>query len=149
MAGGLRRRAVRVVGLVLAAAAGGGPGRAELNGVEVDASHGSIALMTGCFDRVGGDADLRDGQIVVTDLWAKALAMGTVRGPCRSTSSPVPTSSTPSGSSVTRSWATATAPSIAANDGRWDATGFEAELFCPGPAESFGVADVPAWVCDP
>lgn len=38
---------------------------------------------------------------------------------------------------------------LAAADGRWEATGFEAELFCPDPAESFGVPDLPAWVCDP
>jgi len=38
---------------------------------------------------------------------------------------------------------------LAASDGRWATTGFEAELFCPHPAESFGADDLPDWVCDP
>jgi hypothetical protein len=37
---------------------------------------------------------------------------------------------------------------LVADSGRWAPTGFEAELFCPNPAESFGDDDLPHWVCD-
>jgi hypothetical protein len=80
VARGLQRTAEGVASgmLVLAAAACGGPARAGLSGVEIDTQQGTIGLITGCYDRVGGDAELRDGQIVVTDLWGK----GPIDGDC-------------------------------------------------------------------
>jgi hypothetical protein len=37
---------------------------------------------------------------------------------------------------------------LVAESGRWATTAFEAEAFCPDPAESFGVEDLPDWVCN-
>jgi hypothetical protein len=65
-----------VVALAAAACAGQGSGPAGLGGVDVDAEQNTIVLITGCYDRAGGDAELRDGQIVVTDLWGEGRRDG-------------------------------------------------------------------------
>jgi len=44
----------------------------------VDVEEDSIVLVAGCFEEAGGDAELRDGQIVVTSLWGE----GRIDGDC-------------------------------------------------------------------
>ena len=73
MASGLWRGAVVLI-MAVVACAGPGGGLPALSGVDTDESQGTLALVTGCYDRVGGDAVLRDGQIVVTDLWGEGAS---------------------------------------------------------------------------
>jgi len=69
-------RGAAVVLLVAAACSSDGHVDADLSGVDVDED--SIALVAGCFEEAGGDAELRDGQIVVTNLWGE----GRIDGDC-------------------------------------------------------------------
>jgi len=228
MASRLRRGVVVVLMPILAVGAYGcsGPGRAGLSGVEIDAGQGTLTLVTGCYDRVGGDAELRDGQIVVTDLWGEGARDGDCAGSVPLDLQPGPDVVDPEreqryalvgdsyrpvdycGLETPRCVPFSTEPVpadcsdaslrfatigmfagvypfdvvrcegryalldidtcggvhgedgafceghpervlLAARDGRWDTTGFEAELFCRDPADSFGAPDLPAWVCDP
>lgn len=214
------------VALLLVAAACGSNGKSEaaLSGVDIETD--SIALVTGCFEQAGGDAELVDGQIVMTSLWGQ----GRIDGDCATavpldfppgpdvvdaeggrrfalvgdsyrqidycgieTRRCVPFSAEPVPADCTLEslrfatvgmfagvypidvvrcegrWALVDIETcegfrgddgafcsggaervlLAAGDGRWAETRFEAELFCPHPAESFGAEDLPDWVCDP
>ena len=144
MASRLRRGVVVVVMPILAVAAYGcsGPGRAGLSGVEIDAGQGTLTLVTGCYDRVV--AAVRHHRHVRRGLSLRRRAL---RGPvcagrhrhCGGVH----------GEDGAFCEGHPERVLLAASDGRWDTTGFEAELFCPDPAETFGAPDLPAWVCDP
>ena len=69
-------RGAAVVLLVAAACNSDGHVDAVVSGVDVDED--SIVLVAGCFEEAGGDAELRDGQIVVTSLWGE----GKIDGDC-------------------------------------------------------------------
>jgi hypothetical protein len=205
------------------AACSGGRSDAAVSGVDIDED--SIALITGCFKEAGGDAELRDGQIVVTSLWGK----GRIDGDCANgvpldfrpgpdvvdvegekrfalvgdsyrqidycgietqrcepfSAEPVPADCSQESLQfatvglfagvypieVVRcegKWALVNIETcegfhgengahcsngaervlLVADSGRWAPSGFEAELFCPDHAASFGVEDIPNWVCD-
>jgi hypothetical protein len=217
-------RGAAVVLLVAPACSSDGHVDVVLSGVDIDED--SIVLVAGCFEEAGGDAELRDGQIVVTSLWGE----GSIDGDCATgvpldlapgpdvvdveggkrfalvgevyrqidycgveTQRCVPFSAEPVPADCSLEslrfatvgmfagvypievvrcegrWALVDIETcrgfhgeesafcsggaervlLAASDGRWAATGFEAELFCPHPAESFGADDLPDWVCDP
>ena len=153
MASGLWRGAVVLI-MAVAACAGPGGDLPALSGVDIDESQGTLALVTGCYDRVGGDAVLRDGQIVVTDLWGEGGSHNDCARGVPLDLGPGPDVVYPRGEQRfalvgDRCAGEPERVLLAAQDGIWDATGFEAELFCPDPAASYGVPDLPAWVCDP